>query len=82
MWLNATEPNCVKFSAENNGWLILDGFLKPTWFVGDTTPIEIESVILCNSQDKSVDKEEDTDICSDKIDSSDDSESSEESDFD
>ena len=74
MWLNAIEPNCIKFSAENNGWLILDGFLKPTLFVGDATPVEIESVILHNSQDESADKE-------DKIDSSNDSESSEESNF-
>jgi hypothetical protein len=28
MWQNATEPDCIKFSAENCDW-ILDGFLKP-----------------------------------------------------
>ena len=34
------------------------GFLKPTWFVEDAAPVEIESVILCNSQDGSIDKED------------------------
>lgn len=79
MWLNATEPDCVKFSAENNGW-ILDGFLKPTWFVGDSTPTQVESV-LCNSTQNHTDNEDDSDICDDESDSCDESESSEESNF-
>ncbi|GBP03222.1 hypothetical protein EVAR_39996_1 [Eumeta japonica] len=81
MWLNATEPNCIQFSAENNGWLIFDGSLKPTWFLGNATPLEVENIILGDSQDDSADNEEDSDVCSDEVDSSDDSESSLESDY-
>lgn len=81
MWLNATEPNCIQFSAENNGWVILDGSLKPTWFLGNATPLEVENIILDESQDDSADNEEDSDICSDEVDSSDDDESSLESDY-
>ncbi|CAB3249495.1 unnamed protein product [Arctia plantaginis] len=83
MWLNATESDCIKFSAENNGWLLLDGFLKPTWFQGDSTPAQVESV-LCDSKNKSSDNDDDSDICnSDESDSSDNgvSESSDDSDF-
>lgn len=80
MWLSATEPNCIKFNAVNNGWVLKDGHLKPTWFVGDATPVEVENVIQRNFQDKSADNEEDSDISSNEIDSSDDSESSPESD--
>ena len=50
MWLNATEPDCIKFSAENNGWLLLDGFLKPTWFLGDSTPTQVECAMRVNEQ--------------------------------
>ncbi|CAG4953971.1 unnamed protein product [Parnassius apollo] len=70
MWLNATEPNCIKFNAENNGWLLLDGVLKPTWFLGDSTPTQVESV-LCDSTNKSSDNDDDSDISNDKSDSSD-----------
>lgn len=70
MWLNATEPNCIKFSAENNGWLLLDGFLKPTWFLGDSTPTQVESV-LCDSTNKSSDNVDDSDIYNDENESSD-----------
>ncbi|GBP70298.1 hypothetical protein EVAR_52317_1 [Eumeta japonica] len=69
------------FSAENNGWLIFDGSLKPTWFLGNATPLEVENIILGDSQDDSADNEEDSDVCSDEVDSSDDSESSLESDY-
>ncbi|GBP74619.1 hypothetical protein EVAR_98486_1 [Eumeta japonica] len=70
-----------EFSAENNGWLIFDGSLKPTWFLGNATPLEVENIILGDSQDDSADNEEDSDVCSDEVDSSDDSESSLESDY-
>ncbi|GBP24271.1 hypothetical protein EVAR_80124_1 [Eumeta japonica] len=73
--------NKGKFSAENNGWLIFDGSLKPTWFLGNATPLEVENIILGDSQDDSADNEEDSDVCSDEVDSSDDSESSLESDY-
>ncbi|KAK9870045.1 hypothetical protein WA026_006140 [Henosepilachna vigintioctopunctata] len=82
MWLNATESDCIKFSAQNNGWLLLDGFLRPTWFQGDSTPAQVESV-LCDSVNKSSNNDDDSDICSDESDSSDNSisESSDDSDF-
>ncbi|XP_057654361.1 uncharacterized protein LOC130892772 [Diorhabda carinulata] len=55
MWLlNATELDCIKFSPKNNCWLLFDGFLKPTWFLGDSTPTQVKSV-LCDSMDKSSD---------------------------
>ncbi|GBP74612.1 hypothetical protein EVAR_98479_1 [Eumeta japonica] len=73
--------NKGKFSAENNGWLIFDGSLEPTWFLGNATPLEVENIILGDSQDDSADNEEDSDVCSDEVDSSDDSESSLESDY-
>ncbi|CAG5017448.1 unnamed protein product [Parnassius apollo] len=79
MWLNATEFDCLKFSAENNGWLFLDGFLKPTWFLGSSTPIQVENV-LCNSANKSSDDEEHSDCDGDSDNC--DYESNEESDFD
>lgn len=81
MWVNATESDCIKFNPENNGWLLLDGFLKPTWFLGDSTPTQVKSV-LCASLNKSSDNEN-SDISSDESDSCDDSvaESSDDSDF-
>lgn len=82
MWLNATEPNCIQFSAENNGWLLLNGLLKPTWFLGDSTPTQVESVV-CDSANKSSNNDDNSNNCSDESDSSDDSinESSDDSDF-
>ena len=56
MWLNATEPDCIKFSAENNGW-ILDDFLKQTGFLGDSKPTQVESSI-----NNRTDNEDDSDI--------------------
>jgi len=44
MWLSATESDCIKFRAENNGWVLLNGFLKPTWFLGNSTPMQVENV--------------------------------------
>lgn len=79
MWLTATEFDCVKFSAENNGWLLLDSLLKPTWFLGSSNPTQVKNV-LCNSANKSSDDEENSD-CDDDSDNCD-YESSEESDFD
>lgn len=81
MWLNSTERDCIKFSGENKGWLLLDGFFKPTKFLGDSTPAQVENV-LCDSTTKPSDNNDDTDIC-DVSDSCDDSvtESSDDSDF-
>ncbi|GBP08738.1 Putative 1-phosphatidylinositol 3-phosphate 5-kinase [Eumeta japonica] len=47
---------------------------------GNATPLEVENIILGDSQDDSADNE-DSDVCSDEVDSSDDSESSLESDY-
>ncbi|GBP87992.1 hypothetical protein EVAR_66203_1 [Eumeta japonica] len=49
--------------------------------LGNATPLEVENIILGDSQDDSADNEEDSDVCSDEVDSSDDSESSLESDY-
>ncbi|GBP30583.1 hypothetical protein EVAR_76124_1 [Eumeta japonica] len=66
--------------AENNGWLIFDGS-ETNMVLGNATPLEVENIILGDSQDDSADNEEDSDVCSDEVDSSDDSESSLESDY-
>ncbi|KAH9635594.1 hypothetical protein HF086_012263 [Spodoptera exigua] len=44
MWLNATDPICVKLQPENCGWF-LDEYLKPVGFIGDHTPLEIEDIV-------------------------------------
>ncbi|GBP62920.1 hypothetical protein EVAR_42735_1 [Eumeta japonica] len=49
--------------------------------IRNATPLEVENIILGDSQDDSADNEEDSDVCSDEVDSSDDSESSLESDY-
>ena len=70
MWQNATDPDCIKFSAENSGW-ILDGFLKPTWFVGDSTPLQVEDVLCDSMKECSENADDDSDICSYESESSD-----------
>ncbi|CAH0563074.1 unnamed protein product [Brassicogethes aeneus] len=73
MYQNATKPDFINFSAENSGWLLLDGFLKPTWFVGDSTLLQVKDVV-CNSI-KEIDENTDySDISSCVSDSSDESE--------
>ncbi|GBP14947.1 hypothetical protein EVAR_6598_1 [Eumeta japonica] len=47
----------------------------------NATTLEVENIILGDSQDDSADNEEDSDVCSNEVDSSDDSESSLESDY-
>ncbi|GBP49800.1 hypothetical protein EVAR_86300_1 [Eumeta japonica] len=59
---------------------IIDGFYY-MYQIGNATPLEVENIILGDSQDDSADNEEDSDVCSDEVDSSDDSESSLESDY-
>ncbi|CAH0687786.1 unnamed protein product [Spodoptera exigua] len=44
MWLNATDPICVKLQPENCGWF-LDEYLKPVGFIGDHTPLKIEDIV-------------------------------------
>ncbi|GBP58178.1 hypothetical protein EVAR_86340_1 [Eumeta japonica] len=39
---------------------------------GNATPLEVENIIVGDSQDDSADNEEDSDVCSDEVDSSDD----------
>ncbi|CAH2109151.1 unnamed protein product [Euphydryas editha] len=45
MWQNATEPRCVKFNPEEYGWSVIDGNFKPTWFIGDPTPMTVEEIL-------------------------------------
>lgn len=61
MWQNATD--CIKFSAENCDW-ILDGFLKPTWFVGDLTPMQVQDVLCDPINECSENADDGSDICS------------------
>lgn len=44
MWLNATDPVCMKLQPENCGWF-LDKYLKPVGFIGDQTPLRIEDIV-------------------------------------
>lgn len=44
MWLHAIDACCVKLKPEDCGWF-LDGYLKPTWFVGDPTPLQVEDIL-------------------------------------
>ena len=55
MWLHATDACCVKLSPEECGWFF-DSYLKPTWFVGDPTPLQVED-ILSKLQQKESDEE-------------------------
>ncbi|KAF2889207.1 hypothetical protein ILUMI_16966, partial [Ignelater luminosus] len=41
MYLHATDACCVKLRPEDCGWFF-DGYLKPTWFVGDPTPLQVD----------------------------------------
>lgn len=51
MWLNATDSVCTKLNPENYGWH-LDGFLKPTGFIGDQTPLKIQDIIEMEVNEK------------------------------
>lgn len=51
MWLNATDPICAKLNPVNYGWH-LDGFLKPTGFIGDQTPLKIQDIIEMEENEK------------------------------
>lgn len=51
MWLNATEPDCVKLQPESYGWFF-DEYLKPIGFVGDQTPLRIENIIKMIDDEK------------------------------
>ncbi|GBP54381.1 hypothetical protein EVAR_29457_1 [Eumeta japonica] len=72
---------CAKKAKEVH--IVFDRYLKPSIKdcerqnrEGNATPLEVENIILGDSQDDSADNEEDSDVCSDEVDSSDDSESS------
>ncbi|KAF2891199.1 hypothetical protein ILUMI_14974, partial [Ignelater luminosus] len=41
MYLHATDACCVKLRPEDCGWFF-DGYLNPTWFVGDPTPLQVD----------------------------------------
>ncbi|XP_045479783.1 uncharacterized protein LOC123684536 [Harmonia axyridis] len=61
MWLNATDPICVKLQPENCGWF-LDEYLKPVGFIGDHTPLKIEDIVE-RTETESDDDEEDSEHC-------------------
>lgn len=59
MWLNATDPICVKLQPENCGWF-LDEYLKPVGFIGDHTPLKIEDIV--EKIETESDNEEDSEV--------------------
>lgn len=69
MWLNATEPCCAKLKPESCGWY-MDGYLKPTGFLGDPTPLEVQDILLVTNRG---DNEEDPAECDYNIATSDES---------
>ena len=50
MWLNATNPSCIKRHPEDCGWC-MDGHLKPTGFDGDSTPLQDDDVFRTTNDD-------------------------------
>lgn len=54
------------------GLWILDGFLKPTWFVGDATPMQVGDVLW--DSNNACPQNEDNTICCYENESSDESE--------
>ena len=38
MWSNSARNEIVRLPLEENGWLLVDGELKPIWFDGDQLP--------------------------------------------
>lgn len=44
MWLNATDPCCVKLRPETCGWY-MDVYLKPIGFLGDPTPLQVNEIL-------------------------------------
>lgn len=48
MWKNATNSDCVTLKAEDCGWL-LDNILKPRWFNGDPTPLNVDDILSFNN---------------------------------
>ena len=52
MWRNATETCCVKLCPEDCGWFF-DDYLKPTWFIGDPTPLQVEDILKVSQNDDS-----------------------------
>lgn len=64
MWTKATDPCCVNLNPENCGWNLIKGALKPTWFIGDPTPMTVEEILSesngNNFEDKEVTDESDT----------------------
>lgn len=52
MWLNATDADCIKLNPEECGWF-KENHLKPRWFVGDATPLQIDDILqdTCKNND-------------------------------
>lgn len=65
MWENATDADCIKFSAHESGWQLIDGKFVPLWFEGDSTPVFVEDVLL---NDENVDDDIESNFLSDDYD--------------
>ena len=48
--LNATDPCCIKRLPEDCGWS-LDGYLKPTGFNGNPTPLQVDDTLGITNDD-------------------------------
>lgn len=77
MWLNATDVDCIKLNPEDCGWF-MDGHLKPRWFVGDATPLQIEDIVQKkindNKENEKIHSDDDGEDLDNYVASSDDSE--------
>lgn len=52
MWLNATDSCCAKLNPEDCGWYMDGGFLKPTEFLGDPTPLQVDDILEGTNEEK------------------------------
>ena len=50
MWLNATDPCCLKQRPEDCSWFV-HGYLKPMGFDGDPTPLQVDGVLGTTKDD-------------------------------
>lgn len=70
MWLNATNPVCVKLQPTNCGW-VLDNYLKPIGFIGEQTPLTVEEIVEATeneNEDEEYSNPEDPNFTSDESD--------------
>lgn len=62
MWQNATDKNCVKFTADKYGWAVDSNQIEPIWFEGDATPLLVDDILI-NDCDDETDSEVKIDDC-------------------